>query len=98
MAAVRTLNASDAGTRRSPSIDKGIQGCEGRSALAEGNPSLGAGSGLLQFLLSWDGLSDGSEAVPLERYFWARNALYGLNVSINLLKLLQNDAPSERTR
>jgi len=97
MAPVRTLNASDAGTRRSPSIDKGIWGCEGTSALAAGNPSLGAGGELLLFLFSGGGFPDGSEAVPLERHFWVRNALYGSNYLTNPLKLQNNGAPSERT-
>ena len=96
MEAVRTLNVSDAGTRRSPSSDKGGRGDEGTTAFAAASPSLGTGRGLLQVPSSGGGLADGSKIVPLERYFWARNALYSLNEPINPLKSQKNGAPSER--
>jgi hypothetical protein len=96
MAVARTLNVPDAGTRRLPSIDKGIWGYLATSAFARVSHSLGAGSGLLQFLLSAGDFPDRSEAVTLGRHFCARNAPYGSNESINPLKLQQNGAPSER--
>ena len=48
MAAVRPFNVSDAGTRRSPSIDERIWDCEGTSASAAVSRMLGADRGLLQ--------------------------------------------------
>jgi len=52
MAAVWTLDVSDAGTRHSTSIDKGIWDGEGTSTWAGVSPSLGAGRGLLQLRFS----------------------------------------------
>ena len=95
MAAVRTLNLSGVGTRRSRSIDKRIWGCEGTSASATVSRMMGKVRGLLLLPPSGGGLADGSKAISLERHFWARNAPY--NDPTSLLKLQQMPAPSERT-